>query len=64
MSNRFVWIHRTFVVCDIILCIVSAILIVKTFNAGMMPLCFLNAAIFVANAYLAYFNFCEAKRLL
>ena len=56
--------HAAFAVCNIILAIVCAIMLVKTYNVGMMPACFLNAAIFVANLYMIYVNFCEAKRLL
>jgi hypothetical protein len=56
--------HAGFAVCNIIMAIVGAVMIVKTFNAGMLPLFFFNAAIFVASLYMVYFNYCEAKRLL
>ena len=57
-------VHAAFAVCNIILAVFCAVMIVKTYQIGMMPMCFFNGAIFVGNLYVAYFNYCEAKRLL
>jgi hypothetical protein len=56
--------HAAFAVCNIILAIVCAAMTVKTYQVGMVPMCFFNAAIFVGNLYMVYFNYCAAKRLL
>ena len=56
--------HAAFAVCNLILAVFCAVMVVKTYQAGWMPTCFLNAAIFVANLYLTYFNYYQAKRLL
>ncbi len=65
MTDRLIGlVHAAFGVANSILAIVCAVMVVKTFNVGMIPMCFFNAAIFVGNLYMIYFNYCEAKRLL
>jgi hypothetical protein len=56
--------HAAFAVCNAILAILCAGMIVTTYAAGMLPMCFFNGAMFVANVYMVYFNTFEALRRL
>lgn len=65
MTDRLTGLVHAFIgIINLFMVIACAVFIVEAFNHDMIPLFFFNAALFVANLYLAYLNFCEAKRLL
>ena len=56
--------HALYAAANFVMVIICTTMSVLTWNAGMVALCFFNAAMLVANLYLGYINFCRAKRLL
>ena len=56
--------HAVIAVANVTLVVVCAVCGVYVLNKGLTPLFFLDCALVVSNAYLAYYNFGEAKKLL
>jgi hypothetical protein len=49
---------------NVALALMCTLYAVKALAAGIMGLVYFDGAVIVGNIYMAYFNFCEAKKLL
>lgn len=65
MTERGIAIAHAIVgLANVALVVVCTVYAVMAVRSGMISLYFFDCALFVANAYMAYYNFGEAKRLL
>jgi hypothetical protein len=56
--------HALVCFANVVMVPVCSFFAALSLHRGMISLCFLNCALITANAYMAYFNFSEAKKRL